>query len=239
MSREVSASLSLSKTLAVVTEKCRELLHSRACVVLLQREEDRIYMGEGAAGVDATVVKTLAITPGQGALGHAIQEPRGFHVQAGPEGPADDDLTLLGAENAAGMPLMASGEPFGLLVAIGREGGFDPGALELLSLYASSASNAVRNAQLYEKIRELDRLKSEFVAVVSHELRTPLTSIRGSLELLGNPSYWEIKPQQKELLEICEANTERLLLLINDILDFSKLDANRMTLDVRDRKSVV
>src|SRR5205814_4426515 len=116
---------------------------------------------------------------------------------------------------------------------IDREGGFDAEVLELMALYASAASNSIRNAQLFEKTRELDRLKSEIVAVVSHELRTPLTSIRGSLELLSNPRYWEINPQQKELLEICEANAERLMMLINDILDLSKLEANRMTLAIR------
>src|SRR5205814_2233029 len=101
-------------------------------------------MGEGAAGMDTAVVKTLAITPSHGVLGRAILDPRGFRVDADGGAQSDD-----------------------------------------------------------------------------------------ALELLGNPSYWEIRPQQKELLEICEANAERLLLLINDNLDFSKLDANRMTLDLQ------
>jgi signal transduction histidine kinase/DNA-binding response OmpR family regulator len=234
LSRAVSASLSLSKTLSVVTDKCRELLQARVCLVLLQREEDGVYVGEGVSGADIAVVKTLEVHAGHGVLGKGLTHPHGFHLEAGaPELTSDDDLVLMQSDSAAGLPLMASGQPFGMLLAVGREGGFDAPALELMNLYASAASNAIRNAQLYEKTRELDRLKSEFVAVVSHELRTPLTSIRGSLELLGNPNYWEIRPQQRELLDICESNAERLLLLINDILDFSKLEANRMTLDIQ------
>jgi signal transduction histidine kinase len=101
-------------------------------------------------------------------------------------------------------------------------------------MFASQASIAVTNAILYERTRELDRLKSEFVAVVSHEVRTPLTSIKGSLELLGDERFHTLPPPQKELLQICQANTERLISLINDILDFSKLEASKFTLNLEE-----
>jgi signal transduction histidine kinase len=68
------------------------------------------------------------------------------------------------------------------------------------------------------------------VAVVSHEVRTPLTSIKGSLELLGDERFHLLPPPQKELLSICQANTERLITLINDILDFSKLESSKLSL---------
>jgi signal transduction histidine kinase len=67
--------------------------------------------------------------------------------------------------------------------------------------------------------------------VVSHEVRTPLTSIKGSLELLGDERFHRLPPPQKELLAICQANTERLISLINDILDFSKLESSRLSLN--------
>jgi signal transduction histidine kinase len=232
MGREVSSSLALATTLAVVTEKCRELLEARACAVFLREEETGNFVGDGVAGADPATVRAMTFHSGEGVLGRGLSEAHGFRSARGcPEFDGDDALALLQAESAACMPLLASGRPFGLLLAVDRGNGFDAAAMELMALYASTASNAIRNAQLFEKTRELDRLKSEFVAVVSHELRTPLTAIRGSLELLDNPSYWEIKPAQKELLEICGANTERLMMLINDILDFSKLEANRMSLN--------
>src|SRR2546428_7663267 len=74
-------------------------------------------------------------------------------------------------------------------------------------------------------------MKSDFAAVVSHEVRTPLTSIKGSLELLGDERFHVLPPPQKELLSICQANTERLISLINDILDFSKLESSKLSLN--------
>ena len=100
---------------------------------------------------------------------------------------------------------------------------------DLLPQLAGMASIAIRNVRAYEKTRELDRLKSEFVAVVSHEVRTPLTSIKGSLEILTDPRYFEVGKSQGELLEISRANVERLEQLINDILDFSKLESGRLS----------
>ena len=98
-------------------------------------------------------------------------------------------------------------------------------------MFASQASIALTNAILYERTKELDRMKSEFVAVVSHEVRTPLTSIKGSLELLGDERFHVLPPPQRELLSICQANTERLINLINDILDFSKLESSKLSLN--------
>jgi len=77
---------------------------------------------------------------------------------------------------------------------------------------------------LFEKTLELERLKSDFVAVVSHELRTPLAVVIGNLELLSDDRYWKLEPQQAKFLTAASTNSNRLLHLINDILDFSKLE---------------
>src|SRR4029077_6411914 len=91
---------------------------------------------------------------------------------------------------------------------------------------------AVRNSQLFEHTKSLDRMKSEFVAVVSHEIRTPLTSVKGAVELLADDHYFKNNEQQVKLLTIAHANAERLLVLINDILDFSKLESASLPMNV-------
>jgi PAS domain S-box-containing protein len=77
-----------------------------------------------------------------------------------------------------------------------------------------------------EQLRELDRLKDNFLSTVSHELRTPLTSIKSFAEILLN--YEEDRATQKEFLGIINDESDRLTRLINDFLDLSKIQAGRM-----------
>ncbi len=92
-------------------------------------------------------------------------------------------------------------------------------------------SIATRERQLQEdieKLKELERLKADFVSTVSHELRTPLTSMRGALGLLLGGAAGEMPVKGRELLRIALTNTDRLIRLINDILDIEKIDAGHV-----------
>jgi PAS domain S-box-containing protein len=80
--------------------------------------------------------------------------------------------------------------------------------------------------QANERLKELDKLKDNFLSTVSHELRTPLTSIKSFSEILL--SYDEDPKTQKEFLGIINDESDRLTRLINDFLDISKIQAGRM-----------
>ena len=70
-----------------------------------------------------------------------------------------------------------------------------------------------------ERLRELDRVKDEFIALVSHELRTPLTSIRGYLELVVDETEAGSQTgEQREWLRVIDRNADRLLSLVEDLL---------------------
>ncbi|HSB78954.1 MAG TPA: ATP-binding protein [Candidatus Methylomirabilis sp.] len=81
-----------------------------------------------------------------------------------------------------------------------------------------------------QKLRALDRLKSEFVSNVSHELRTPLTAIRMSVDNLLDGVTGEISPMLERYLTRVKGNTERLVRLITDLLDLSRIEAGRIEL---------
>ena len=83
-----------------------------------------------------------------------------------------------------------------------------------------------------ERVRA-QRIKNEFVSVVSHELRTPLTSIRGALGLLAGGVAGELPSGARQMIEIAQKNSDRLVLLINDILDIEKIESGKMRFDVR------
>jgi len=100
--------------------------------------------------------------------------------------------------------------------------------LEQKSSELAQIGEELRSAN--ERLRELDRLKDEFVAMVSHELRTPLTSIRAFAEILRDAEAMPIEKQQ-HFLEIIVRESERLSRLIEEILDLARLESGRMTLN--------
>jgi PAS domain S-box-containing protein len=83
-----------------------------------------------------------------------------------------------------------------------------------------------------ERLRELDRLKDEFVALVSHELRTPLTSIRGYLELVLEGEAGDLTDEQRQFLGVVERNAHRLLALVGDLLFLAQVEAGKLSLDM-------
>jgi PAS domain S-box-containing protein len=85
--------------------------------------------------------------------------------------------------------------------------------------------------EAYEKLKEVDLLKSNFTSIVSHELRTPLTSIKGFLSFLLSGMTGPLNPQQLEYLEIIRHNSDRLLSLINDLLDISKMESGNFSIE--------
>jgi PAS domain S-box-containing protein len=74
-------------------------------------------------------------------------------------------------------------------------------------------------------LREIDRLKSEFIATASHELRTPLTSVQMGVHLLLEGAAGELNDKQTEVLGACREDCERLDKLMRDLLDLSKIEA--------------
>lgn len=91
-------------------------------------------------------------------------------------------------------------------------------------------AGAVVAFQDISRLREVDRMKSEFVSIVSHELRTPLTSIRGSVQLVLDDPTAVANPEHQQLLQIALSNCERLVRIINDILDVAKIESGNITL---------
>jgi len=101
---------------------------------------------------------------------------------------------------------------------------------------------AERTAQLEEamaqqvainaRLRELDDMKSQFLASMSHELRTPLNAILNFTEFVSLGMMGEVNDKQKDALDKAVQSGRHLLALINDVLDMTKIEAGMMNLFV-------
>lgn len=111
-----------------------------------------------------------------------------------------------------------------------------PKALALRSPKELEEANAKLNAA-NEDLREMDKLKDNFLSNVSHELRTPLTLILAPLESLLAEEFGATTPAQKQSLQSIHNNSVRLYQMVNSILDYAKVtsrksQANREAVEV-------
>ncbi len=112
-----------------------------------------------------------------------------------------------------------SGETFPVDVALG--------AMEM-----PTGTHVVAVVRDISERRRIEQMKDEFVSTVSHELRTPLTSIAGSLGLLAGGAAGPLPDKAARLIQIAQANSQRLVRLINDILDMEKIESGKMRLEL-------
>ncbi|MGZ8795610.1 MAG: sensor histidine kinase, partial [Gaiellaceae bacterium] len=93
---------------------------------------------------------------------------------------------------------------------------------------AELAREALHNQN--ERLREVDSLKDDLIALVSHELRTPLTSIVGYLELVQEDED-ELTEEHRSHLDVVQRNAHRLLSLVSDLLFAAQVQAGRVSLE--------
>jgi PAS domain S-box-containing protein len=90
------------------------------------------------------------------------------------------------------------------------------------------AKDITEKKRYERRLKELDKMKSDFVSNVSHELRTPLTSIKGSVDNMLDGLTGSLNEKQVRYLSRIKSNTDRLSRLINDLLDLSRIEAGRV-----------
>ncbi|MEP7060360.1 MAG: ATP-binding protein, partial [Actinomycetota bacterium] len=83
-----------------------------------------------------------------------------------------------------------------------------------------------------DELRELNRMKGEFVAVVSHELRTPVTALIGYAKTLQRAEFSEDPALRGEFLERMERQGDRLLRLVENLLTTAKLESDELTISI-------
>ena len=233
--KDVGADLELGPRLQVVAAKAAEMTGAAGALVYLRRETTEQFRAAGVWGRELALSakEHTHFTSGEGPLGYTAAEQSPVRLPL-----RDESLNGLvpglrepAVESLLAVPLASENQVIGVLAVLDKAGGFTPDDEGFLMLFASQAAIAVRNSQLFEHTKSLDRLKSEFVAVVSHEIRTPLTSVKGAIELLSDERFFQNTEQQAKLLSIAHANAERLLVLISDILDFSKLESSSLPMN--------
>lgn len=136
-----------------------------------------------------------------------------------------NDTLEFQTRNLVAVPLRTHQKVIGTLEAVNKHDGtrFTGDDIKILTTLAGQAAIAIENARLFQQ--------SDYMAEVVHELRTPLASLRTSASLLLE--YYDHDPEQQEIIQIMESETERLIRLTSEFLDLARLESGRMSLDIQ------
>jgi len=217
-SQALSATLELSEVADILLRVSLQQSECRAGFLLLIEEPD----------VPATVVRSSA-----GGELFEVGRRLAWQVFAGQRPLLSRDVAFCRVDGtelcyALAVPLRAQGKVSGvLLLGDERPTSFRPGVQESVTLLANHAGAAIRNAtlygeldQAYQRVQEVDRLKSEFISIASHELRTPLSIVLGYTMMVRDQS----ENEQRVYLERVMGSAQRIKEIVDDMVSLRHLD---------------
>src|SRR3954468_6265208 len=107
-------------------------------------------------------------------------------------------------------------------------------ALANASLFAQLQQNNLELESVNRKLRELDRLRSQFLSIATHELRTPLTIIMGYNSMLADSLDDRTTSEEKELLSESVTTCQRLIRMVNSMLDMTQIESGKLRMNFED-----
>ena len=237
VAQAVAQSLDMIKILDAALERVAQCTGLEASFVYLNKNAHLVLKSHHGLTRRLLEAMPKEIAHGGGTIGRIFQHGQPEVVE-GLDKTSPADLAFLGAggfQSFAGTPLTLLGESLGVLgAATSFPRYFTDNNIELLRGIAREITIALRNAQLYEEassakaLRELDTMRTEFLANVSHELRTPLSVIKGSANSLLQPDVIFDEQTRREFLTSIDRDADTLTRMVDDLLMISRLEAEAL-----------
>jgi len=228
VSHRLGPARELAPVLRTVLEAMRSLLDFRGGSICLV-DERGVYVA--AADVEITPEMAAARVPvGTGLAGRAVASAAPVYS---PDLDTDDRIdpelrhlaNNLPTKSYLAVPLVCVGRVIGVLqVDSIKTDAFDDEDVRLLVGLATQVAGAIESARLNEEIRDLERLKADFLARVSHELRTPLTIISGFADTLAAHDDQIEGEQRAQMLSRIRDASVRLQGLIDELLTVNQFE---------------
>ena len=150
--------------------------------------------------------------------------------------------TIMAVKSSLIYPLIVRSQILGaMIICIGQgEEALFQYQKDLIDRLSAIIGIAIDNALLYQEIqqanetlKQLDKLKDEFVSLASHELKTPMTAIKSYLWMALAGKGGELSEKQKHYLDQAYRSTGRLIKMVNDMLNVSRIEAGRIVLSLK------
>lgn len=247
LARLVEISILLNSTqdpnalLQSIIHSAAEMLDCEAASIMLYDEKRGELFFVTATGSDAQQLTQIPVPLEGSVAGTIFRENRPLIINNVAAEPRHYNQVAqqvnFNPQSLLGVPMRIKTRVTGVLEALNkRAGAFTPSDSRLLSILASQAAVAIHNAQLmqaiqkaYDELKQVDKLKSDFMSIASHELRTPLGIILGYATLLKEDAQGELSEHAETVL----SSAIRLRSIVEDMTNMNLLQVGASRLELK------
>jgi len=229
----IVSSLNLEEVISTIAERLASAMGVKACSFRLLSEEGKNLVLAGTYGLSETY---LAKGPVEVAYSPVDQQVLTGRVVTVADAASDawfqypEEAKQEGIASVLCVPLRTSGEVVGVVRLYSeRLRYFSAREVHFVTMLADQAGLAIKNARLYgdmwtryQRLSEMERVKSEYMRKVAHELRAPLGAMQSSLQLLRKGLLGEMPERQREMVETAVRRGAGLIELLDDMLVLSR-----------------
>ena len=234
MSRGMSLSLESKRCFKEMIEKLSKLLSADVISLMLLDEKKGELTIHMAKGVREEIIKEAKAKLGEGIAGRVAKDLKPILIEDFNKHPElkTRDGRRYKTNSCVSVPLVVEGSVVGVINVTDKTDGtsFTKDDLDVLMSIADNVAGVIRNSKIYEELKRINEMKSDFLAVLSHELKNPLNNIMASLDTFLEEAGKELKPEHARFLTLARNNIERLARLVHDLLDISKFEAGKIEL---------
>ena len=232
LSRIFMSSVDLTEIPKHVVRIAREEMQADSASLMLLDEKGELTI-HSAEGLPDDVIASTRQRADEGIAGYVLSHREPLVLQGDLKADARFE-SVYHAENitsAISLPIIHKDKPLGVLNVSKTSGArpFNEADVEFLSVLGSQAAVAIENARLfqeteeaYERLAELDHLKSEFISIAAHELRSPLAVILAYAALLEEEATGPVREHLGQVVQ----SAMQLKSVIDEMVSLRRIDAN-------------
>jgi signal transduction histidine kinase len=218
----------LQELLQRIMKEAAQTVNAEASSIALYDPQRKDLLFTVSLGKKGSQVRSTRLALGQGIIGYAALHKKPLNI---PDAAKDrrfhsgmDEKTRFKSRAILAVPILSKKKLVGALEVINKKGGgsFSPADLRLLEIVAGQAAIAIENAQLYQRMVQMERMSAigDTASRMVHDLRNPFMVIAGCVELLGDGTLTD--EERKKYCKIVRDEIERLNGMTTEVMDFVK-----------------
>jgi signal transduction histidine kinase len=264
LGKEVSSTFNIENIFSLINQPFVLKLGFSKLLIMLKDNLSGMLVTKSSIGYSDAEIKTIELDLNKRKFANLLfKKEKPILINRDTESASQEYalLDILNTESFITAPIAVKDESVGFILMGNTSlyGKVVEGDSELLSIFANQIGAAIENTKLYtelfgshkelerrvaertqeleklnEELKNLNKMKSDFISSVSHELRTPLTSIKGYASILMTGKLGDVLPAQKERLEKIDKHSNSLVHLINNLLDIARIESGNVQMEMKD-----